>query len=392
MSNNKRGWIVVFAGMGINLAFGVLYAWSIFSKTLIDTEGWTRTQASLPYTIAILMFALMMIPAGKFQDKFGSRLIASLGGILTGIGLISASFFPTLPGLVFSFGILAGSGIGLGYASATPAAVKCFPASKKGIVTGIVVAGFGLATFYIAPLTNFLINSYGIFNAFRILGIAFLVVVIGLAQLFKEPEVTFTNNSNATIEKNEIKDFDWREMIKTPQFAKLWIMFAAGALGGLMIIGHLSKITSIQLGENIGFVLVALIAIFNSSGRPLSGLISDKIGRSKTIMILSISQGITFLLLSKLTTFPTLLIGVAVITFAYGGMFAVYPSAISDLYGRKNLGINYGILFSAWGVGGVAGPMLAGKFADITGSYDMAFFIASGLAFIAAFIAWRIKL
>lgn len=386
---NTRGWIIVLAGMGINLAFGVLYSWSIFAKTLTDLEGWTKTQSSIPYTTAIFFFALTMIPAGKLQDKYGGRLIASVGGILTGLGLILASFFTSVLGLCFAFGILAGSGIGIGYAAATPSAVKWFPESKKGIITGIVVSGFGLSTLYMAPLTNFLIIKYGIFSSFRMLGVSFLIIVTGLAQFFKEPE-------SSSIEKEIIKepftnDFNWREMLKTKQFIQLWIMLASGALGGLMIIGHLSKIAFIQLDRDIGFILVALTAIFNAAGRPISGIISDKIGRVKTMMILSISQGIIFLLLGSFNTFFTLLFGAAVITFTYGGNFAVYPSAISDLFGKKNFGVNYGVLFSAWGIGGVAGPLIAGKIADAAGSYTPAYIIASILCFISAAIAIGFK-
>ncbi len=158
-----RGWIVVLAGTGINLAFGVLYAWSIFAGKLQDSLGWTKTQSSLPYTVAIIMFAVMMIPAGRLQDRFGPRIVATAGGILIGLGCILAGSLTTLPGLVFSFGILAGSGIGLGYASTTPPAVKWFAPEKKGLITGIVVGGFGLASLYIVPLSKYLLSNYDIF-------------------------------------------------------------------------------------------------------------------------------------------------------------------------------------------------------------------------------------
>jgi len=388
LNTNRKGWLVVFAGFGINLAFGVLYSWSIFSKALIDMNGWTRTEASLPYTVAIFVFALMMIPAGKLQDRFGARLIASLGGIFTGTGFILASYFPTLPGLIVSFGILAGAGIGMGYASATPAAVKWFDSSKKGLVAGIVVAGFGLSTLYMAPLVKHFIADFGIFQSFRILGIAFLVAVVGLSQFFSVPD---NSNASAAASAEEGEDVEWRDMIRTKQFYQLWLILASGALGGLMIIGHLSKIVSIQSGMSSGFILVALMALFNASGRPLAGLISDRIGRSRTLIILFFFQGVIFLLFSKFTGFATLLLGSAVVTFVYGSMFSIFPSIVSDYYGKKNLGINYGILFSAWGIGGVAGPMLAGKIADISGSYGSAYAVAASLCFIAVFTAWRLK-
>jgi OFA family oxalate/formate antiporter-like MFS transporter len=387
-ANNNQGWTVVLAGTGINLTFGILYAWSIFAANLIEKYGWTSTQASLPYTVAILMFAVLMIPGGRLQDKFGARIVATAAGLLTGTGLILASFFPTVPGLIVCFGMLAGAGIGLGYSSTTPVAIKWFPPEKKGLITGIVVAGFGLASLYIAPLTKYLIATYGIFNSFRILGISFIVVVIALAQLLKNPETPVVSKAASSTAK---RDYTWKEMLQTPQFYQLWLMFAAGALAGLMIIGHMSKIASIQTGTKAGFMLVAMVAIFNSAGRPIAGVISDKIGRSRTMMILYICQGITLLMFSKFTTFATVLFGAAVVTFAYGAMLSVYPSAVGDFYGTKNLGLNYGVLFSAWGVGGVVGPILAGKIVDATGGYGTAYLVAAALCFSAAIIGFMLK-
>ncbi len=191
---NTRGWVVVFAGLGINLALGVLYSWSVIAKVLSKSAaeggwGWTAGQASLPYAVCVGVFALSMVFAGRAQDRFGPRLVASVGGALCGLGLIIASFGSesnALP-ITIGFGVLTGVGIGLGYASATPAAVKWFPPQRKGLITGIVVAGFALASVYIAPLTKVLLQAYGVPGSFRILGLMFLVVTVGLAQLLVEP-------------------------------------------------------------------------------------------------------------------------------------------------------------------------------------------------------------
>jgi OFA family oxalate/formate antiporter-like MFS transporter len=388
VNSNKKGWIVVFAGAAINLTFGILYAWSIFSKTLVEENNWSNAQASLPYTIAILMFALMMIPAGKLQDKIGPKQVVRLGGILTGTGLFLAGFLTNLPGLIFSFGILAGAGIGLGYASTTPPAVKWFPPEKKGLIAGIVVGGFGLASMYIAPLTNYLISAFGVFNSLRILGVAFFVFVLILSKFVENPDKPLPKSTNP---KHNVPDLEWHQMLKTKQFYQLWFMFFAGATGGLMIIGHLSKISSIQLGGNVGFILVALAAIANALGRPIGGAISDKLGRGKTMMILYILQGLTLLFFSFYTNFASLLTGAAIVYFAYGSMLAVYPSACGDYYGTKNLGINYGILFSAWGIGGTVGPLLGGFIADKTGTYNLSFIIAAVILAIAAFLGFTLK-
>ena len=181
------GWRVALAGMGINLALGILYTWSVISKGIPDAWHWSEAQKSLPYAIACLVFCLVMVPAGRLQDKIGPRPVASVGGLLVGAGMILASLSTSPIGYVIGFGILAGAGIGAGYASATPPAVKWFPPAKTGQIAGIVVSGFGLASVYAAPLAKWLTATFGLPTMMKILGIAFLVVVVSLAQLLRPP-------------------------------------------------------------------------------------------------------------------------------------------------------------------------------------------------------------
>lgn len=388
MKSKNKGLQVVLAGTGINLAFGVLYAWSIFGGALSEEFGWSKAEASLPYTVAIIAFAFIMVPAGRLQDKIGPKWVATLGGLLIGAGCILASFLPSVPGLVFAFGILAGSGIGLGYASTTPAAVKWFAPEKKGLITGVVVGGFGLASIYIAPLTKYLLHEYGVFTSFRILGFLFLAITLPLSQLIVNPEKPVVSTN---VKKKVVPDLTWQQMLKTKEFYQLWFMFFAGATGGLMIIGHLKTIAKLQLGTDAGFMLVALAAIANAIGRPAAGVISDKFGRGKTMMFLYILQAVVLFIFSSFSSFTTVLLGAMVMYFSYGSMLSVYPSACGDNYGTKNLGMNYGILFSAWGAGGTVGPMIGGFIADSTGSYSLAFTIAAGMVLLAAAMGYFYK-
>ncbi|MBP1732271.1 MAG: major facilitator superfamily 1, partial [Deltaproteobacteria bacterium] len=204
----NKGWSVTFAGMGVNLALGILYAWSVIKAAIPDSWGWNNADKALPYSISCLVFALAMVPAGRLQDKIGPRWVAALGGIFVGIGFIIASLTgSSLTGFVIGFGILGGIGIGFGYASATPPAVKWFPPQKTGLIAGLVVAGFGLASVYIAPLATSLLGVFattvvktdpatgavkqivekGVSSTMLVFGIAFLVIVFGLAQLLKDP-------------------------------------------------------------------------------------------------------------------------------------------------------------------------------------------------------------
>jgi len=399
---NRRGWMVTLAGMGLNLALGILYAWSVFSKQLVEAVdkggfGWTKTQATLPYTIAIGVFGLMMVPAGRLQDRLGPRLVASMGGVLTGAGLIVASLATPesiAPALV-GFGLLAGTGFGLGYAAATPAAVKWFPPEKKGLITGLVVAGFGIAPVYIAPLSKYLLGAYGVSGSFRILGIAFLVVATAFAQLIKNPAqpAAPARKADGSAAVAPRPDRTWREMVRTPMFYMLWIQYACAATAGLMIIGHMAKIVAVQSNNTIkiGFVFVALLAAFNAGGRIAAGVISDYIGRVVTLGIVCIMQATMMFFFPSFTTIGAFVVGAAVVGFSYGACLSLFPATTADQWGTKNMGLNYGVLFTAWGVGGVIGPTLAGRIADTTGSYAGAYNIAGMLlmfAFVLAMLSY----
>ena len=390
----SNGWIVTFAGTGINLALGVLYAWSVISKQITKEWGWSETQAALPYSVAIAVFAFMMVPAGRLQDKVGPRFVATLGGILCGIGFIVASLGQSLAGVVIGFGVLAGAGIGCGYASATPPAVKWFPPARTGLIAGLVVAGFGLASVYIAPLANHLLGAFGIQSTFLILGIAFLIAVVLLSQLLKNPPAGYkpvANPGPAKIgEKGGVKtavakvDYEFHEMLRTPQFYLLWTMFVFGAGAGLMIIGKLAKIVDLQAGIKAGFIFVALLAVGNAGGRVIAGVLSDKIGRTWTMFSVFVFQAVLMFLLRGLGTYASLFVASVLIGFNYGANLSVFPSAAKDYFGLKNFGVNYGFIFTAWGVGGSLGPLLSGYIYDTSKNFHDAYLIAAICLLIAA--------
>ena len=390
--HGNKGWIVAFSGLGLNLALGVLYAWSVFAKQMTETVelgGWglTKTEASYPYMLAIGVFALMMVPAGRLQDRLGPRVAAMAGALLTGAGMVVSSFAGPgnmLPVLV-GFGIMAGSGFGLGYAAATPAAIKWFPPEKKGLITGIVVSGFGLAPVYIAPLTKFLLGAHGVNGAFRILGVGFTVVTLLLARMIVNPPAPVAA-AGAPAMASAPPASVWREMLGTRAFYLLYIEFTFTALAGLMIIGHLAKIIAVQTGGLVqtGFMLVATMAVFNASGRLMAGFLSDRFGRIRTLAVVCLTQAAVMLVFPGLDGMLGFFLGSGVVGFSYGACLALFPATVGDFWGARNFGLNYGLLFTAWGVGGMFGPLLAGRIADATGSYQLAYYIAAGLLVAAA--------
>ena len=300
----NRGWQVTFAGLGINLALGILYTWSVISKGIPEEWNWSEAGKSWPYSVACLVFCLVMVPAGRLQDKIGPRLVATVGGILVGIGFIMAAMTTSSLGYMVGFGVFAGAGIGFAYASATPPAVKWFPAARTGLIAGLVVSGFGLASVYAAPLARWLIAEFGVPTMAFSLGVAFLIVVVGLARLlippprgFK-PEGAASAAAKSSAANAQKEDFSPKEMLGTVQFYLLWFMYACGAGAGLMVIAKLAKIGELQANIENGAILVVAMAIGNGGGRIVAGIASDKFGRQQTMFGCFLLQAVLIFLLS----------------------------------------------------------------------------------------------
>lgn len=394
----KDGWKVLLAGLCINLTIGVVYSWSVIKKALVSEWGWTNSDASLPYTVAIVSWAFCNYFAGTLQDKIGPKKVVTLGVVFTGLGLILSSFVSSVPLLVVSYGILTGAGIGFAYASVTPPAYKWFHSTKKGMVAGIVVSGMGLASLYIAPLTTMLLHRYGISRTFLIFGIFILVAGTLIAQQIKNPPTGYVPpipaNAPKVVAIKAGTNFTWKEMIRTKQFYLFWLMFAFASSAGLMIIGNIATIAKTQALMENGFFLVGLLAIFNASGRLAAGFLSDKIGRVPTMIIVFVLQGVNMLMFANYSTPLTISIGTALAGIGYGALLSLFPSATADYYGVKNFGGNYGILYTAWGIAGTMGPIIAGIVVDRTGSYNLAYIISAamlGAALLLALITKPIK-
>lgn len=378
--------LILAAATGVNLTLGVLYSWSVISKALTSMPSpWTNQEASLPYTVAIIVFAITLLIAGVLQDKMGPKRFVVIGVLMVGSGLILSSFATTSILMILSYGILVGGGIGFGYSCVTPAAMKWFHRDYKGVVTGLVVAGFGVAAVYVAPATSLLIDSFGIFPTFRILGIFVLVVGLPLSMLITNPPAGYVAQPPAVKANEEPKavikgwNYNWVEMIKTPQFWFLWIMFALASSAGLMIIGNVSKIAKLQANFEAGFVLVIVLAIFNALGRIGGGYFSDKIGRIRTLQLVIIIQTINMVLFVMYTSPITIAIGTAAAGVAYGALLSIFPSLTSDYYGMKAFGNNYGVLYTAWGLAGAIGPVIAASVIDTTGNFSQAYVISAVL-------------
>jgi MFS family permease len=429
-----KGWIVTLSGTGINLALGILYTWSIFKgaiKQSVETGGkgafnWDPASLNDPYAVCCMVFAFVMILAGKFQDKLGPRLTAFLGGILVGLGFIWISQTTSYVSWVLGFGVLAGAGIGFGYSAATPPALKWFPPAKTGLIAGLVVSGFGLASVYIAPLSQYLLGIWGLQNAMLFFGIAFLVIVCSISMLLVNPPAGYSPGTvvaratepapaiekalsyiptRAGIAKQAMdanpgaleikKDATPSEMMKTLAFYTIWVIYFIGAGAGLMVIGSVAGMARKSMGA-MAFLVVAILAVGNAGGRIVAGFLSDKIGRRPTLIIMLTFQAVLMLVSIPIVgaerANPIVVLLLATfIGFNYGTNLSLFPSMTKDNWGLKNFGINYGIVFTAWGVGGFVMGRLSQMLLTMTGSYTSSFYTAAALLLIGVGLTFTLK-
>ena len=406
-----RGLLVITAGTGINLALGVLYTWSIFKGAIrqsIEAGGegafnWELTSLNDPYAVCCLVFACSMMLAGTVQDRFGPRITAFIGGLLVGLGFLWISQTTDYWGWIFGFGVLVGGGIAFGYSAATPAALKWFPPSKTGKIAGIVVSGFGLASVYIAPLATYLLALWGLNDAMLAFGIGFFVLVGLLSFFLVTPPEGFTpkgyvdrRQSSSSNEEQRASFVDTSssplQMLRTPTFWLTWLLYFIGAGAGLMVIGSIAGMAKSSLGEQ-AFLAVAILAIGNAAGRIVAGIASDHYGRAQTLAVLFTFQAILMffaasvigsesegaLILVLLTTF---------IGFNYGANLALFPAITKDLWGIKHFGMNYGLLFTAWGIGGFVMSRASEVIKVESGSFSNSFITAGGLLVLGAALTY----
>lgn len=381
-------WWPIVGGIAMNLALGSLYAWSVFVLPLEKEFGWTRAETSWVFSIAVVSFAASFVVAGRLQDRRGPRLCAALGAVLLGAGFILSSWTTSLTYLYVVFGVVVGVGNGFGYATPTPVASKWFP-DRRGLVIGLMVGGYGAGSAIIGPIATRLIESIGWRDTFRMLGVVFLAMGALGTFLMRNPPAGYRPPGRAggvagTAARSR-REYATGEMVRLPVFYTVWIAYCLGATAGLMVISQLVPFArATGRGAEAATLAITIAAVGNASGRILSGWMSDTLGRLSTLRAMVLVSAAAMPVLFIVRDTPVLFyLLVAVVYWCYGTQLSVFASATADFFGTRNLGMNYGVLFTAWGTAGIVGPIIAARVFDAFGDYRYAFYIAGALALVA---------
>lgn len=398
-------WLVVVGAVMIQLCLGAIYAWSVFTPPL-KTAGWTNAQTQMVFSAGLALFAIVMVLAGRMLPKVGPRKLAVAGGIVLGLGYILGGLLGgTNFGAIFFFvGIVGGSGIGLAYVIPIAVGIKWFP-DKKGLITGLAVAGFGFgALLWVKLASNWaeLISNFGLSNTFVIYGVTFLVLVlIGAVWMVFPPEGYKPAGwvpAEATVGQPATAAYNFKsgEMLRTRQFYMIFMTFVCGASAGLMSIGLMKLFPMAHLQDHgvdtaaasaiASTAMGVFYALANGVGRIAWGAISDKLGRKPSLIIMTATQGLIVIAFQWMSGYPYLLyLGATLIGFNFGGNFALFPTITADTFGIKHVGQNYGWVFLAYGIGGIFGPLLGGYLGDMK-NFPLAFTICGILCLFAAVV------
>ncbi len=387
-------WAYPPIGFVMNVALGAIYSWSVFRLPLERLFGWTTFESGLPFTVFLASFGLTMPVAGRIMGVLGPKKTALSGAVLVGLGWVLAYFVQYTPmPLVFMllfYGVLAGAGVGLVYG--VPIAVSSkWIQERKGLATGITILGFGFSPLITAIAAAYLIEIVGVLETFLYLGIAFAIFLVILSMPLKFPPPNWRPPASAVAKKViTYTESTSSQMISTLTFAGLWLTYVFGTSGGFIAISLAAKYGReiVGLAPAVCASLTAFFAVFNGLGRPIFGYLCDRIG-PRIIAIMSFATIIVAAVTATgATTLPLYVISFALLWFTFGGWLAIAPAATSTFFGLRNLGSNYGVVFTAYGMGAIVGPVIASYIFGVTQSYALAFTTTAILAFVGAIVAF----
>jgi OFA family oxalate/formate antiporter-like MFS transporter len=390
-------WLIAVAGIVMQLALGAVYAWSVFRIPLTESYGWTVSQVTRVFELAILTLGIASFAGGLWMKRSGPRRVAAVAGLCYGLGMVLAGQVGgNLLLLTLSYSVLGGIGLGLGYIVPVATLIKWFP-DKRGMITGLAVAGFGAGALITAPVAEHLISQDGVLQTFTILGIVFFIAVSGSAFFMRNPPDNYRPAGwQAPVSQQQDtsdKDYTLGESLKTWQWYGLWAILFLNTSAGISIISQAAPMAqeTIHVSAVTAASLVGIISIANGAGRFLWAWFSDFIGRRRVFQVMFLAQAIAFFLLSRVHTFGGLAVLAFIVLLCYGGGFGTMPAFAADFFGARNVGSIYGLMLTAWGLGGLLGPTLIAQVRQSTGYYTEALDLIAGIMLLSAALPFLIR-
>ncbi|PYL66970.1 MAG: MFS transporter [Verrucomicrobia bacterium] len=382
-TNSSNRWLIAVAGVVMNLALGAVYAWSVFRIPLTKSYGWTVSQVTLAFELAILMLGFAAFAGGLWMKRSGPRRVAAIGGLCYGLGLVLAGQVGGHLGLLYlSYGVLGGIGLGFSYIVPVATLIKWFP-DKRGMITGIAVAGFGAGALITAPVAQHLISRVGVSQTFTILGITYFIAVSGSALFMRNPPDDYRPPGwqPPVTQQQQRPDYTLGAALKTWQWYGLWAILFLNTSAGISIISQAAPMAQeiTDVSAVAAASLVGIISIANGAGRFLWAWFSDFIGRRRVFQVMFLAQAIVFFLLSRVHSFGGLAVLAFIVLLCYGGGFGTMPAFAADFFGARNVGSIYGLMLTAWGLAGLLGPTLIAHVRQSTGYYTEALDMIAGI-------------
>jgi OFA family oxalate/formate antiporter-like MFS transporter len=396
-TNSSNRWIIAIAGIVMQIALGAVYAWSVFRIPLTQSYGWTVSQVTQIFELAIFMLGLAAFAGGLWMKRSGPRGIAAVAGLCYGLGwVLAGQAGGNLSLLTLSYGVLGGIGLGLGYIVPLATLIKWFP-DKRGLITGITVAGFGAGALITAPVAQRLIASFGVSEAFTVLGIIYFILVSGSAVFLKNPPEGYRPEGwippVQLQQQRADSDYTLGAALKTWQWYGLWAILFFNTLAGISIISQAAPLAqeTTHVSVVVAAGLVGIISIANGAGRFLWAWGSDFIGRTRVFQVMLLTQAVVFFLLSRVHSFGALAVLAFIVLLCYGGGFGTMPAFAADFFGSRNVGSIYGLMLTAWGFAGVCGPTLIAHVRQSTGFYTEALELIAGIMLVSAILPFVIR-
>lgn len=386
MENKLNRWQVIAASTAILLCTGAVYAFSVFAGPLSGQTGWSMSDIMMAFTINSAIGPIPMILGGYLVDKGYVKWTIAIGALLFATGFFLTGFVTSPAMLYLTYGLMAGLGQGFAYSGALSNTLRLFP-DKRGLASGILTGGMGFAAVIASPIASSLIQSHDAKFAFRVIGLVYIVIALVASYFIKPAPAGYKPegwNPPAQTIKGAVNK-TWTDMLKTPTFYVIISMFFIGAFSGLMIASQASPIGQSMFGLSAGTaaLYVSLYSIANSSGRFIWGTVSDKIGRSKTVMVIYAVVATALLVLTLVPGQFGFAAGIIGLGICFGGVMGVFPSIVMENYGSTNQGVNYGIVFTGYSLAAFFAPKVAVQMAAANkGNYSNAFYVAIVLALV----------